>query len=162
MTIIDSNIAKSIDEMRSHFPTEQALLIPLLHLIQAKEGWLSREAMKEAGDHLHLPLAKVMEVVTFYTMFNTKPVGKKHIQVCTNVSCFLRGADHLVACLEKRLGIHAGETTADGRYTLTEVECLAACGTAPVMQVNDDYHENLTEESVDALMNQFDQELKHV
>ncbi len=162
MTIIDSNIAKSIDEMRPFFPTEQALLIPLLHHIQAKEGWISKDAMKEAGAFLHLPLSKVIEVVTFYTMFNTSPVGKKHIQVCTNVACFLRGADHLVACLEKRLGIHAGETTADGRYTLTEVECLAACGTAPVMQVNDDYHENLTEESVNSLMNQFDQELKHV
>ncbi len=160
MTVLDSTITQRIDAMRPHFPTEQALLIPLLHEIQGKAGWISRDAMQEAASYLHLPLSKVLEVVTFYTMFNTKPVGKKHIQVCTNVACFLRGADQLVASLEKRLGVHAGETTADQRYTLSEVECLAACGTAPCMQVNDDYHENLTEESLKTLMDKFDQEFQ--
>jgi NADH-quinone oxidoreductase E subunit len=156
--IIDDNISQQIDALRPHFPTEQALLLPLLHAIQAKEGWISREAMQEAASFLHLPLARVLEVVTFYTMYNRKPVGKQHLQVCTNVACFLRGADHLVSCLEKRLGIKVGETTADGRFTLSEVECLAACGTAPVMQVNDDYYENLDEASLHQLMDRLEKE----
>lgn len=159
--VIDQQISQRIDALRPHFPTEQALLLPLLHEIQNKEGWVSRESMKEAAEFLKLPLARVIEVATFYTMYQKKPVGKKHLQVCTNVACFLRGSDELLACLEKRLGIHCGETTADGRYTLSEVECLAACGTAPVMQVNDDYHENLDEAQALALIDRLDQELRH-
>jgi NADH dehydrogenase (ubiquinone) flavoprotein 2 len=156
--IIDETIRKQIDALRPHFPSEQALLLPLLHAIQAKEGWISRTAMQEAAQFLQLPLARVVEVVTFYTMYNRQPIGKQHLQVCTNVSCFLRGADHLVACLEKRLGIKVGETTPDGRFTLSEVECLAACGTAPVMQVNDDYHENLDEKALNQLMDRLEKE----
>lgn len=158
--IIDDNIVQRIDALRRHFPTEQALLLPLLHAIQEKEGWISREAMSEAAKFLNLPLARVVEVVSFYTMYNRKPVGKKHVQVCTNVSCFLRGADHLVHCLEKRLGVKCGETTPDGRYTLSEVECLGACGSAPVVQINDEYHENLDEKSLAQLMDRLDQELR--
>lgn len=157
--IIDQDIKQRIDAMRAHLPTEQALLLPLLHEMQEKAGWISREAMAEAAKFLQIPLARVVEVATFYTMYNKEPVGKLHLQVCTNVSCFLRGADQLVACLEKRLGVHSGETTADGRYTLTEVECLASCGTAPVMQVNKDYYENLDEASLERLMTQLDQEV---
>ncbi len=159
--IIDQEISQRIDALRTHLPTEQALLLPLLHEMQAKAGWISREAMAEAAQFLKIPLARVVEVATFYTMYNKAPIGKKHLQICTNVTCFLRGSDHLLACLEKRLGIHCGETTADGQYTLSEVECLAACGTAPVMQVNDDYHENLDESSLEGLMNRLDQELKN-
>lgn len=157
--IIDQHISQRIDELRPQFPTEQALLLPLLHEIQEKEGWISKEAIKEAASFLHLAVARVEEVVSFYTMYNRKPVGKQHIQICTNIACFLRGADHLMQCLEKRLGIHEGQTTPDGRYTLTAVECLAACGTAPVVQVNKDYHENLDETSLDQLMNRLDKEL---
>lgn len=150
--ILCETIKSKMEVIRSEFPTEQALLLPLLHEIQAKEGWVSEVAMREASEFLHLPLAKVKEVVTFYTMYNRKPVGKYHIQVCTNIACFLRGSDQLVACFEKKLGISCGETTADRKFTLSEVECLAACGTAPVMQVNDDYHENLDESSCQALI----------
>jgi NADH-quinone oxidoreductase subunit E len=157
--IIDQHISQRIDELRPQFPTEQALLLPLLHEIQEKEGWISKEAIKEAASFLHLAVARVEEVVSFYTMYNRKPVGKRHIQICTNIACYLRGADHLLQCLEKRLGIHEGQTTPDGRYTLTAVECLAACGTAPVMQVNKDYHESLDEASLDQLMNRWDKEL---
>lgn len=160
--IIDKEISARIDELRPYLPTEQSLLLPLLHEIQAKEGWVSPFAIKEAAAFLQLPLARVQEVVTFYTMYNKKPVGKKHIQVCTNVACFLRGSDNLVACLEKRLGIHCGETSEDGRYTLSEVECLAACGTAPVMQVNEQYYENLDETVVRNLVDGFDRELSDV
>jgi NADH-quinone oxidoreductase E subunit len=145
--IIDAKITKEIDVLRPSFPTTQALLLPLLHAIQEKEGWVSEAAMQEASHFLQLPLAKVKEVVTFYTMYLKKPIGKHHIQVCTNIACFLRGSDQLLNCIEKKLGIHCGETTKDGAFTLSEVECLAACGTAPVMQVNHDYHENLSEAS---------------
>lgn len=157
--IIDQHISQRIDELRPQFPTQQALLLPLLHAMQEKEGWISKDAIKEAASFLQLPLARVEEVVSFYTMYNRKPVGKQHIQVCTNIACFLKGADHLMACLEKRLGIHDGQTTADGRYTLSSVECLAACGTAPVMQVNKDYHENLDEKSLGQVMDRLDKEL---
>ncbi len=159
--IIDQGIKQKMDKLRPYLPTEQALLLPLLHEMQAKEGWISVEAMKEAADYLHLQPARVQEVVSFYTMYNRKPVGKKHIQVCTNVSCFLRGADKLVEGLEKRLGVHCGETTADGKYTLSEVECLAACGTAPAMQINDDYYENLDETTVNAIMDKIESELRN-
>ena len=117
--------------------------------------------MKEAAAYLNLQPARVQEVVSFYTMYNRKPVGKKHVQVCTNVACFLRGADKLVEGLEQRLGVHCGQTTKDGKYTLTEVECLAACGTAPVMQVNDDYYENLDATTVNQIMDKLDSELAH-
>jgi NADH-quinone oxidoreductase subunit E len=157
--IIDQHISQRIDELRPQFPTQQALLLPLLHEIQEKEGWISKEAIKEAASFLQLPVARVEEVVSFYTMYNRKPVGKQHVQICTNIACYLRGADHLLECLEKRLGIHEGQTTPDGRYTLTAVECLAACGTAPVVQVNKDYHENLDERSLNQLMDRLDKEL---
>ncbi len=160
--IIDDSIRDKMEKIRPQFPTEQALLLPLLHEMQEKEGWISKEAIKEAAEFLHLAVGRVEEVVSFYTMYNRQPVGKKHLQICTNIACFLRGADHLVACLEKRLGIKAGETTADGKFTLTQVECLAACGTAPVMQVNKDYHESLNEQAINNLIDTFEQELSHV
>ena len=102
--IIDDQMKKNIDGIRPHYPTEQALLLPLLHEIQAKQGWISPEASKEAADYLHLPLSKVEEVLTFYTMYNRKPIGKYHVQVCTNISCFLRGSDQIMACMEKSWG----------------------------------------------------------
>ena len=156
--IIDENISQRIAALRPQFPTQQALLLPLLHEIQDKLGWVSNEAIKEAATFLELPVARVEEVVSFYTMYNRKPVGKQHIQVCTNIVCFLRGADHLMQCLEQRLGVHEGQTTSDGRYTLSGVECLASCGTAPVIQVNKTYHENLDERAVSQLMDRLDKE----
>ncbi|MBC7532269.1 MAG: NADH-quinone oxidoreductase subunit NuoE [Oligoflexus sp.] len=159
--IIDQEISRKMDALREHLPTEQSLLLPLLHEMQAKAGWISVEAIKEAAAYLKLPPARVQEVVSFYTMYNRKPVGQKHVQVCTNVACFLRGADKLVEGLEKRLGIHCGQTTADGKYTLNEVECLAACGTAPVMQINDDYYENLSDSVLKDIMDKLDRELSH-
>ena len=149
-----------IEAIRYQFPTEQALLIPLLHAIQKERGWISKEAMVEAAEFLHLPLAKVQEVVTFYTMFNQEPVGKVHLQLCTNISCWLNGSEKLLHCLEKRLNVGCGETTKDGNYTLSEVECLCACGTAPVLQVNDEYYENLSEVKLTKLMDEWDAKLK--
>lgn len=157
--IINESIRQKIDALRPRFPTEQSLLLPLLHEIQEKEGWISNEAIKEAAAFLHLAVARVEEVVSFYTMYNREPVGKKHIQICTNIACFLRGADQLVGALEKKLCIRAGETTSDGKYTLSKVECLASCGTAPVMQVNKDYHESLNLKKVLDLIEGWDREM---
>jgi NADH-quinone oxidoreductase E subunit len=119
------------------------MLIPLLHQIQNEYGWVSMESMKSAGEFLNLPLSKVREVASFYTMFKLEPQGKVDLQICTNISCWLNGADKLVACAEKRLGINCGETTKDGKFTLSQVECLAACGTAPALMMNEDYYENI-------------------
>jgi NADH-quinone oxidoreductase E subunit len=96
--------------------------------------------------------ARVLGVVSFYTLYNMKPVGRHHIQVCRTLPCALRGAENVTRLLKKKLGIEPGQTTADGRFTLSEVECLASCGTAPMMQVNDDYYENLTEEKIDEIL----------
>jgi NADH-quinone oxidoreductase E subunit len=140
------------DALLERYPTKEAVLLPALHLAQEVFGWISPEVMVYLGGLLDLEPAKVMGVVTFYNMYNQRPVGKHHVQVCTNLSCMIRNAydiyDH---CLSK-LGLHPGETTADGRITLTEVECLGSCGTAPVVQINNDYHENASVESIDKLL----------
>jgi NADH-quinone oxidoreductase E subunit len=96
--------------------------------------------------------ARVYSVVSFYTMYNMKPIGRHHIQICRTLPCALGGAEKITAFVKQRLGIESGQTTPDGRFTLTEVECLASCGTAPMMQVNDDYYENLTEEKLDEIL----------
>lgn len=145
---------KTIDGIRHHFPTEQALLLPLLHEIQNEHGWVSMDSMRAAGEFLNLPLSKVREVASFYTMYKLEPQGKVDIQICTNISCWLNGADKVLACAEKKLGITSGHTSADGKFTLSQVECLAACGTAPAMMINEDYYENLTEESLTKLLDQ--------
>ncbi len=152
--MLSEKIKNTINGIRHQFPTEQALLLPLLHEIQNDQGWVSRESMKDAAEFLNLPVSKVREVASFYTMYKLEPQGKVDVQICTNISCWLNGADKLVACASKKLGVHAGETTADGKFTLSQVECLAACGTAPAMMMNEDYYENLTEESLLKLLDQ--------
>lgn len=142
----------TINGIRHHFPTEQALLLPLLHEIQNEQGWVSMDSMRAAGEFLNLPLSKVREVASFYTMYKLEPQGKVDVQICTNISCWLNGAEKLVACAEKRLGIKSGETTADGKFTLSQVECLASCGTAPVVMLNEDYYESLELPELESLL----------
>ncbi len=132
-----------------------AAVLPVLWLAQEQFGWISEEVMHYVAGLLDVPFNHILGVVTFYTMYNRKPVGKYHIQVCANVSCMLRGSDNLVEHLEKKLGVKVGETTADRMFTLDEVECLGSCGTAPMMQVNDDYYENLSSSKVDQLLDDF-------
>lgn len=146
---------KEIMEIIGHYPEKRSALIPLLHLAQKENGYLSEAAMRHVAEVLDLTPIQVYEVATFYSMFNLKPVGKYLLQVCHNLSCSLMGADSLIDYLKERLGIDIGETTPDNMFTLKTVECLASCGTAPVMQVNEDYHENLTKEKVDALLERF-------
>jgi NADH-quinone oxidoreductase subunit E len=138
--------------MLSRYPDRQAAILPTLHLAQREFGSLSAEAISYVAALLGFTEARIEGVATFYTMYNRKPVGKYHLQVCRNLSCSLMGAEHLIDHVSRRLGVAPGGTTADGRFTLSTVECLGSCGTAPVMQINDDYHENLTEESVDAIL----------
>ncbi len=131
------------EEIVARYPQKRAAIMPVLWLAQSEFGWLSVEVMQYVASLMGFPLAWVSGLASFYTMYYKKPVGRYHLQVCTNLSCMLRGSDDIVHCLEKRLGIGLGETTPDKRFTLDEVECLASCGTAPMMQVNEDFHENL-------------------
>ena len=126
------------------YPIKRAAIMPTLWLAQEEFGWLSEEVLEYVAKLLDLSPAFTAGVASFYTMYYKRPVGKHHVQVCTNLSCALVGADDIVDCLRKRLGIDVGQTTPDGRFSLSVVECLASCGTAPMMQVNDDYCENLT------------------
>jgi NADH-quinone oxidoreductase E subunit len=126
------------------YPFKRAAIMPVLWLAQREFGHLSAEVQQYVAELMSFPLAWVSGLASFYTMFYKKPVGRHHLQVCTNVSCMLRGSDEIVGAIEKRLGIGLGQTTGDGKFTLDEVECLASCGTAPMMQVNEEYHENLT------------------
>ncbi|MAI05684.1 MAG: NADH-quinone oxidoreductase subunit E [Alphaproteobacteria bacterium TMED87] len=123
---------------------QASAVIPLLDLAQRQEGWVSKPAIEFIADLLQMPVIRVLEVATFYTMFNLQPIGKKHIQVCTNLPCLLRGCDQVVKCCKDKLGINFGETTNDKMFSLSEVECAGACVNAPVVAINDDYYEDLT------------------
>ena len=127
-------------------------MLPVLYLAQDEFGYLSREAIDYVAKMMEFPPARVYGVVTFYTMLNRKPIGRHHIQVCRTLSCALTGSEKITAVLKSKLGIEVGATTPDGKFTLSEVECLASCGTGPMMQINDDYYENLSEEKVEEIL----------
>lgn len=145
---------KEFDKIVAKYPPERkrAAMLPTLWLAQRQWGWISPEVMEYVAKLLEVAPMKVYEVVTFYTMFNQKPVGKYHLQVCRTLSCELCGKEDIVSHLKNKLGIKLGETTVDGKFTLTEVECLGSCGTAPMMQVNEDYYESLTPQKVDEIL----------
>jgi NADH-quinone oxidoreductase subunit E len=152
-----------IEKIVTRYPEgkHKSALIPVLHLAQAEfDGWLSEEAMKLVADALKLKPVEVFEVASFYTMFNLKPVGKCLIEVCRTSSCWLRGANEIVEHIEKKLHIKDGETTADGMFTLKTVECLGSCGTAPMMMIGAQFHENLNYEKVDQILDQCKSENK--
>ena len=141
-----------LEKILARYPNRQAACIPVLHLCQDQQGWISEDVMKWVADRLGVSAAHVKGVVTFYTLFNQEPPGKHQVWVCQTLSCALAGSDRVLRHCEKRLGVHVGETTRDGKVTLRTAECLASCGTAPMMQVDKDYHENLTIEQVDAIL----------
>ena len=143
---------KKIEEIVSRYATKEAALLPVLHLVQAEQGYVSRYAEQQVASLLDLKPIKVKEVVTFYTMFNQESVGKYHIQVCSNLSCSLLGAESLIDHLKEKLGIGVGETTPDKKFTLTTVECLGACEQAPCMMINFDYFGNLDKEKIDNIL----------
>jgi NADH-quinone oxidoreductase subunit E len=143
---------RELEEVLGRYPNRMAACIPVLHLCQAQNGWISEDVIDYVAHRLDLPPAHVKGVVTFYTLFNQKPVGKHQVWVCRTLPCALRGSGDILRQCEKKLGVHAGETTADGKVTLRTAECLASCGTAPMMQVDTDYYENLTPEKVDEIL----------
>lgn len=153
MSTAFTDVAKrELEAILARYPSREAAILPALHLAQREFGCLPDEAIVYIAGLLGFTPARIEGVATFYTMFNRKPVGRYHLQICRNISCSLLGAEQLIEHVSKKLGIRPGETTPDGKFTLSAVECLGSCGTAPVMQVNDDYHEELTEEKIDALL----------
>lgn len=146
-----------VEEMRSHllkYPPERkrSALIPLLFVIQRERGFVDNPGVNFLAHFLDLEVTDVWETATFYSMFNLRPVGRHHIQICKTLSCKIMGEPEITEHVCNRLGIHAGETTADGKFTVSLVECLGSCGTAPMMQINFDYHEDLTPEKVDKIL----------
>ena len=143
---------KKFEEFVKRYPEKRAVLLPALWFVQEQQGWVSPESMEYLGKLLDLSPAYIYETATFYTMYNMKPIGKNHIQVCNSICCCLRGSEDVVHYLKKKLGVDTGESTDDGRFHLSTVECLGSCGTAPMMQVNNDFHEDLTEEKIDQIL----------
>ena len=158
--ILSEHVRSEIERWTARFPAEQkrSAVIGALHAAQHEnQGFLTTEIMDSVAEYLDLPAIQVYEVASFYSMFQTKPVGRHNVAICTNVSCMLRGAEELVAHVEKKLGVKTGGSTADGRiYLKREEECLAACCGAPMMMVDHKYHENLTTEKVDEILDGLD------
>jgi NADH-quinone oxidoreductase subunit E len=152
MSLIGEKARNEIIAFTKRYPQKRAALLPALHIVQREQGWIPIEVMEELAEILEIRPVEVMEAVSFYTMFNRRPIGRYHIQVCRNISCSLLGARRITRLISERLGIKVGETTPDGRFTLSEVECLGSCGTAPMLQINEDYYENLTEARLDELL----------
>lgn len=150
--------AARVKELVERYPNKKSAIMPALYIAQEELGWLPEEAFEWVGRQLDLSPAHVRGVATFYTMYYKKPVGKYHVQVCRTLSCMLCGARELTAHLKSRLGVSSGERTEDGMWSYEEVECLGSCGTAPMVQLNDVFFENLTAEKLDALMDRIERE----
>jgi NADH-quinone oxidoreductase subunit E len=156
-TLISAEGMNEIDNWIAKYPQDQrqSAVMAALRIVQEEKGFLTPEYMDAVADYLNMPAIAVYEVSTFYTMYEHKPTATNIINVCTNISCKLRDSDSIVNHLKQKLGIKLGETTQDGRFSLRSVECLGACVNAPMLQLNKDYHENLTPEKVDALLAQY-------
>jgi NADH-quinone oxidoreductase subunit E len=139
-------------QMVGHYPTKRSVLVPTLLYVQDEVGYLSDEVIQEIAGRLELTELDVRNVISYYSMLTTKPRGKYNVQVCTNIACMLRGGEELFAHCRKKLGIGHKQTTEDGRFTLEEVECIGACSWAPAVQVNYDFHEDLTVEKLDKVL----------
>ncbi|MDV6167479.1 NAD(P)H-dependent oxidoreductase subunit E [Flavobacterium sp. DG1-102-2] len=154
---IDTALTERIDELLSHYPADKrkSALLPILHEVQdAHDNWLSIELQDKVAEIIGIKPVEVYEVVSFYTMYNQKPIGKYMFEFCRTSCCAIRGAENLMDYTCDKLGIKEGETTADGMFTVVGVECLGACGYAPMLQLGDYYRENLTKEKVDALIDE--------
>lgn len=152
---LSASARAEIDRWTAKFPPERkrAAVLAALTIVQRENGgWLTPELMEAVADYLEMPPVAVEEVVTFYSLYDVEPVGRHKLYVCNSISCWLRGSEDVLEHLKRRLGIGVGETTPDGRFALKQAECLAACGGAPALYVDGEYHENLTPESLDALL----------
>lgn len=143
---------KRIKEVMTHYPNKQAALLPILHIVQEEKGYVPAEMEVDIAEAVEVPVVKVREVITFYTLFNRQPVGKYHVQMCRTISCTLCGHRELLKYVKEKLGIEAGQTSPDGKYTLNVVECLAACEMAPAMQINEKYYGSLTPQRIDEIL----------
>ena len=148
------HLVPEFEKLRARFPAgfESSLVLPCLRRIQEDRGWVADSDIEELAAWLGVPRIQIEEVLSFYTQLRRRPIGRWHLQFCHNVSCSMNGAEGILAHVAKRIGIEPGQTTPDGRYTLSVVECLGSCGTAPMMMVNDGYHENLDAAKVDELL----------
>jgi NADH-quinone oxidoreductase E subunit len=145
-------VESEIDRNLAKYPIMRSAILPLMFIVQRERGYLDPPGVAYLAKRLKLRITDIWEVATFYSMIHIKPIGKYHIQVCKTLSCKLLGSDKITQLCAERLGIKVGETTSDGRFSLSEVECLGSCGTAPMFQVNFDYHENLTPKRVDQIL----------
>jgi NADH-quinone oxidoreductase subunit E len=153
---ISDKVRRQIEDILSRYPRREAALLPVLHCLQKERGCISAAEEQWVAERMGIKPIKVREVVSFYSMFRRQPAGKYHLQVCSNLSCSLEEGDSLLAYLEDKLGIKAGETTADGRFTLSRVECLGACDEAPCLMVNFDYHTRLNRDKIDRLIQELE------
>ncbi len=157
--MISEAVKQRMRDLAARYPVARSAIMPALYIAQQEEGYITQDALQAVAEAIGLTVDDVESVATFYTMYYQQQPGKKVIKVCTSISCYLRGCDAVVDHFEKRLGISRGETSADGNYTFLTTECLASCGTAPVLQVNNEFVENVTLEKVDALVNAWEKEL---
>ena len=157
--MISEQAKQRMRDLAVRYPVARSAVMPALYIAQQEEGYITPAALQAVAEAIDITIDDVESVATFYTMYYRQQPGKKVIKVCTSISCYLRNCDTLVSQLEQRLGIKRGETTADGNYTLLTAECLASCGTAPVLQVNDEFIENVTPEMADALIDELNREL---
>ncbi|MCC7518390.1 MAG: NADH-quinone oxidoreductase subunit NuoE [Verrucomicrobiae bacterium] len=147
-----SSLEDQVVRILARYPKPRSAAMPILHLIQETQGFISKEAMEWVAARLDLQPAQILELVTFYPMFRQHPVGRNHLKICRTLPCALMGAESLRDHLLRKLGVKLDETTPDGRFTVSEVECLACCGSAPVLMVNDDLHENITPEKLEQIL----------
>ncbi len=157
--MISEQAKQRMRDLAARYPVARSAVMPALYIAQQEEGYITRAALQAVAEAIGMTVDDVESVATFYTMYFRQQPGKKVIKVCTSISCYLCNCDALVSHLEQRLGIKRGETTVDGNYTLLTAECLASCGTAPVLQVNDEFVENVTLEMADALIDELNREL---
>ncbi len=156
-TGLPEDVRSAIAELRKHYPTEEALLLPALHFAQKHwGGWLPEEAILAVAQELQLPAARVYGVVTFYDLFHQNPVGRHRVRVCTNLSCALRGGNEILEAVQGRLGVRENEVSGDGKCSVVEFECLGACEQAPMMMVDDEYHGRLTPERARRIVEELD------
>ena len=153
--MFNETVLKEIEEIKARYPDRRSALLPSLYVAQREFGWLSHEAMECVSKALNVPDAMVRGTATFYSMYKHRPVGRHLIQLCTNVSCMILGAEKLVDFLNARYGVHPNGTSRDGRFSLVIMECIGACGTAPAMLVNTDFHDNLSEKRIEEILEKY-------
>ncbi|RPI66792.1 MAG: NAD(P)H-dependent oxidoreductase subunit E [Ignavibacteriae bacterium] len=152
MNTFNAEELQQIEQLKAKYPDPKAAIMPVLWMAQKKWDWLSEDVLKYVGEVMNLPSAHVQGVASFYTMYFKKPMGKHHVQVCTNVSCMLRGGTELYKHAQEKLGIGNNQATLDGNFSLEEVECMGACGGAPMIAINETFYENIDKAQFDALI----------